>query len=292
MSWELCVACTNPFDVDALVNAERHMSDDETVSPLDQILFLVRAESRVRIIEHLLESGAATQRELRTELDTSRTTISRSLRSLVEKGWVENDRNSYRLTQTGMIIAGEFSDMLDTVEATEELSDFFRWFPAEEFTPDFQEVNDVEVTASTDGNPYASARKQAKIFQTAEKLRILLPSIDLEATKTLTEQVTQRGLEVETVISPNLEETIKSDEFAPLIRKKMETGRSTVFVSETDLPFYLGLSDSGLVQVGVEDDEGFPRALLETTDESIRDWAEDVYQKYREQAQRQSVDDF
>jgi len=43
---------------------------------------------------------------------------------------------------------------------------------------------------------------------------------------------------------------------------------------------YLGIADGTTVQIGVEDDDGIPRALLETTNESVRAWAESMFSKY------------
>lgn len=270
-------------------SSTRDRGDTET---LEEIRFLARAESRVHIMEHLAEAGSATQRDLRTELDASRTTVARALRSLADKGWIENDDGEYRPTRVGTIIADEFSELLETVRRVEELSDFLRWFPDDESAPDFLNLRDATVTTASDGDPYAPARNQTEILRTADRLRILLPSIDLEGTKTITEQVTHHGLEAETVVSPGLEETLESEEFAPLLREKMQTGRSTLLVSSRDLPFYLGLADDGRVQIGVEDDEGFPRALLETTDEAVREWAKDVYRTYREAAKPKPIEEF
>lgn len=271
---------------------ERQMPGDEEPTPRDQVLFLARAESRVRIVEHLVESGAATQRELRAELDASRTTVSRALQSLAERGWVDSERRTYRLTRAGEIIASEFTGLLETVGTVGELSEFLRWFPADVDAPDFPGASDFEVTYSTDADPYAPARKQTEILHEAERLRVLLPAIDLESTETITEQVTRRGLEMETVVSPGLEPTLESDEFASLLREKVETGRSTVFVAGDDLPFYLGLAGDGLVQVGVADGDGIPRALFETTDGDIREWAESVYRDYRDGARCKSLEEF
>jgi predicted transcriptional regulator len=264
---------------------------DEGTDPLGQIRFLARAESRVRIVELLSESEAMTQRELRTQLDASRTTVARSLRSLEERGWVTND-DGYRLTRLGAAIGSEFSGLLDTVRQVEELSEFLRWFPTDEFAPDFLDVDDAAVISASEGDPYAPARKQTDILRTADRVRMLLPSVDLEGTKTIAEQVTEHGLEAETIVASGLEGTLESADFAPLLREKIETGRSTVLVSQAELPFYLGLADDGRVQIGVEDDEGFPRALLETTDDGVRDWADGLYREYREQARHKPAEEF
>jgi predicted transcriptional regulator len=268
------------------------LQSDEGGDPLDEILFLARAESRVRIMEHLSGGESTTQRELRTRLDISRTTVARSLGSLEDNGWVENDGDTYRLTQAGSIIAEEFSQLLDTVQRVEELSDFLRWFPDEQSTPDFLDVSDAEITSPSDGDPYAPARKQTQIFHTADSVRVMLPSVDLDGAKTIAERILQHGLEAETIAAPDLEATLESEEFAPFLGRMVETGRSPIFVSPTEIPFYLGLTAGGRVQTGVEDDEGFPRSLLETTDERVRAWAEDVYQDYRKKAERKSIEDF
>jgi predicted transcriptional regulator len=240
-------------------------------------------------MEHLAEAGAATQRDLRDRLDASRTTVSRSLQSLEEREWVEADGNTYRLTPVGITVAEAFSGMLETIRTIEELSEFLRWFPTDEFAPDFLEADDVTVTTSTDGDPYAPARRQSEILQRADRLRILLPSVDLEGTKTITERITNEELEAETVIAPELEATMESAEFAPFVRRMLETGRATMLVSPTELPFYLGLTDDGCVQIGVEDDDGLPRSLLETTDGDVMEWAESVYRKYRAEAEPKSI---
>lgn len=296
MGWEMCRVCTTYIDRwyehRNMGERQQELQSDESGDPLDEILFLARAESRVRIMEHLSVAESATQRELRTQLDISRTTVARSLRSLEDNSWVENDGDTYRLTQAGSIIAEEFSQLLDTVQRVEKLSDFLRWFPDDESTPDFLEVNDAEITSPSDGDPYAPARKQTQIFHTADSVRVLLPSVDLDGAKTITERVLQHGLEAETIVAPDLEATLESEEFAPLLKRMVETGRSPIFVSPTEIPFYLGLADDGRVQIGVEDDEGFPRSLLETTDEGVRVWAEDLYQDYRQKAERKSIEDF
>ena len=265
------------------------MSSDKTDTPREQVLFLARAESRVQIVEHLIESGPATQRKLRTEFDASRTTVSRSLQSLTEKGWVEKSQNEYRLTRAGRVIAQEFMGMLDTVDAVGELEEFYRWFPADLDSPDLFDAADVEVTYSTDAAPYAAARKQSKVLHTADRLRILLPATDLNSTRTITEQVTQRGLDVETVVSPDVGALFESDEFKPLVTEMEESGLSKIYVSQDDLPFYLGLIDDGRVQIGLADDEGIPRALLETTDETIRNWATEIYGSYRSDARQKVI---
>lgn len=264
----------------------------DDVAPLEQVRFLARADSRVDVLKYLAEDGAATQRELRTELDASRTTVSRALQSLAAEDWVGSENGKYRLTLVGNVVAAEFTGLLETMRTVDELAEFLRWFPADVDAPDFQHASDVEVTTPTDADPFAPARTQTEVLHTADDLRVLLPAVELDSTKTLVEQVTDRGLDVESVVTPTVEATFEDDPYAPLMQETIETGRSTVYVTPDDLPFYLGLADDDRTQVGLAGQDGLPRALLETTDEDVREWAEDVYEDYRESARRKPVEDF
>lgn len=268
------------------------MTTGGAATPREQMLFLARAESRVRLLEILSEADSATQPELRTQLDASRTTVSRALKSLAEEGWVEKSDGAYRLTRVGQLIAVEFTRMLDVLEQVEELAEFLRLFPHDIDPPDFLNATDLEVTHSTDTEPYAPARKQTQILSTADRLRMLLPAIDLESTEKIAEEVTERGLEAETVVSPGVESTMESEEFAPVMREKVRTGRSSVYVAQDNVPFYLGLTDDGRVQIGLADNDGLPRVLLETSNRGIREWAASLYQDFREQAERKPAPAF
>jgi len=64
---------------------------------------------------------------------------------------------------------------------------------------------------STPAAPYAPARTQTRVPYTADRLRVLLSAIELESTEALVEQVTDRGLAVESVVSPGVEATMESE---------------------------------------------------------------------------------
>lgn len=266
------------------------MADEAT--PIDQISFLARSESRVRALERLLEAGPATQRELRTHLDASRSTIARTLSALERRGWIETADGAYRLTPVGTIVAEEFGDLVDALRATDELSTFLQWFPYAEFDIDLAALRDATITTSTSSDPYAPGRTQTELLRTANRFRGFLPAIDLEGSEAVHEQITERDFAAEIVVSTAVGETIETGEYADLFREQIGTGRLTVLVHDGDLPFYLGLADDGRVQIGVEDDEGFPRALLDAEAAPVGEWAEGVYDEYRAAARPKSLDEF
>jgi predicted transcriptional regulator len=254
---------------------------DADDAALEQITFLARSESRVRILTHLLESGSATTREFRTHLEASRSTVARSLNSLEERNWIESEAGEYRLTGVGTLVAEDFLDLSETIRTAGELSAFLRWFPLAEFDLELDQLRDADVTVYTGSDPYAPGRAQNEFVRSTDRFRAFLPAIDLEGAKLAHERIVNGELDAELVVTEEVEETVTSGEFARLFREKLETGRLSVQVAEDRLPFYLGLAADGRVQLGVEDDDGFPRALFESSSESIREWAERLYEDYR-----------
>ncbi|GAB3677084.1 helix-turn-helix transcriptional regulator [Halopiger thermotolerans] len=258
----------------------------DSTAPRDHISFLVRSDARIDILTRLFESGPATQRELRTELDISRSTVARSLSALDQRRWLERHGDDYRLTPVGTLVAEGFLDFAGNLRTAEELSPFLEWFPLSEYDLEIDQLEGAEITPSTPGDPYKPGRTQTEFMRSTSRFRAFLPSTELEGTKLLHERVTNGDLEAEVIVSPEVERTIESASFAPLYREQLRTDRLTVFVSDEPLPFYLGIDDERTVQLGVEDDEGFPRALLETTEPSVAAWATELYREHRSNARR------
>jgi hypothetical protein len=63
----------------------------------------------------------------------------------------------------------------------------------------------------------------------------------------------------------------------------LATDRFDLSVYDGEVPYYLGVLDE-TVQIGVEDENGMPRALLETDVEGLGEWASDTYAQYRERS--------
>ncbi|MFB6139767.1 MAG: helix-turn-helix transcriptional regulator [Halosimplex sp.] len=263
----------------------------ESPDPVEQVAFLARSETRVRVLERLHDCGPASQRDLRDRVDASRSTLSRALAALEERGWVEQSGGAYELTPKGGVVAEEFLGLLESIRAVDRLSTFLEWFPYAEFDVDVARFREADVTTASPSDPYAPAREQTQLIDQVERFRGFLPSLDIEGTRVVHDRITEGSFEAEIVLSADAEATVESGEFADLFREQVATGRLTVHVVDGELPFYLGLAD-GLAQVGVEDDEGFPRALLETTDPAVVDWATDVYDSYRDRARVKRLEDF
>ncbi|WP_340098414.1 helix-turn-helix transcriptional regulator [Salinibaculum salinum] len=264
----------------------------DTSAAIGTLSFLTRSEPRTRILLQLLSSGSLSRRQFRDQLSVSRSTITRALAALEERDLVGHDGGTYHLTPTGRIVAETIADAVDTLQVTDELSTFLEWFPYSEYDIDLDDFRTADITVSTEVDPYAPSRKHAESLGEFDQFRMLLPSIDLQVARSTDDRLKNGDLDLELLVSPEMEETISTGEFASVLREQIESGSMTVLISADPIPFYLGLSRSDTVQIGVEDDEGFPRAVLESDTEALRSWCETVYRQFRADARTKSADEF
>lgn len=250
---------------------------------IGKLSFLARAESRIRVLEVLSTTEPTTQRALREEIPQSRSTIIRAVDSLAETGWVRKESKGVRLTPVGALVIEEFLDLVESVGNAEELTPFLERFPLSEFEIGIDDMRDGALTVATDGDPLAPVRRHTERLRTTTEFRAVLPSVGIEPIKAIHERTLAGELEAEFAVPPSVERTIRSEEFAPLFEEMLATGRLTIYLSDS-VSFFLGLVDEEMTQIGVEDDEGIPRALLETWNERVRSWAETFFTDTRRAA--------
>ena len=246
-------------------------------APTDQIAFLARSSTRVRVLEELSNSGPTTRSACRERLDASRSTVTRALSSLEARGWIESDGRSYELTPVGEIVATSFLELVEDLEVTADLRPFLEWFPYGATDLDLADLRDANVTAASEADPYAPARRQSELLGAVTEFRGFLPALDREGSELVHERITAGQLRAEVVVSSAVADALSTADYAHLHREMLETGRLTLFVVDDELPYYIGLTGRGAVHVGVQGDDGFPRALVVTETDGARAWAESVY---------------
>jgi predicted transcriptional regulator len=250
----------------------------------EELQFLVRSPSRLRILRELSDDPGLDRRELGDRLDVSRTTVSRNVERLVEREWVEVDRGTYRATPCGELVATELADVLRAVDRARQVRPFFEWVSTESFDLDCRALRDADVVVSTPGNPYAPVDRHVDRLSNARRCRCVLPVTGRRALETAEEAAKNGGTELQMVVAPEVASSFENDDrLAPVFEALRSHDGVEVFVTDAAVPYYLGLVD-GVVQVGVGDDDGVPRALLESDDESVQTWAAETYRRYRESA--------
>jgi hypothetical protein len=174
---------------------------------------------------------------------------------------------------------------LSLVDVVERLRPFVRWFPDDELEFDLRALEDATVVAADSSDPYAPVNRHIEAMERADRFRCLLPAVGLPAMTVARDRVVDGGCRQELIYGREIAATVRSQpEYGRLIDEMLEAKSCELYVADRRVEFYLGLFEDG-VQLGVENDDGVPRALVETDAEEVREWAERTYDRYRSRAE-------
>ncbi|PSP62934.1 hypothetical protein BRC77_08670 [Halobacteriales archaeon QH_8_64_26] len=94
----------------------------------------------------------------------------------------------------------------------------------------------------------------------------------------------EEGAIHEYVVGSGVVETLRTDpDYTEPCEAMLGTDRFELSVCDGEVPYYLGLLDE-TIRIGVEDEEGMPRALVETDAGGVGEWANETYDEYRDRS--------
>jgi len=251
---------------------------------IEEVEFLARSPARVRILEALQEGGTVGKDELSRKLNVSRTTQMRNHRALESHGWIEETSQGYRLSPCGSYVAEELLDLVDTVTAAKRLQPVLQWLDPDDVDLDLSALSDAKITLSTATNPYAPVEAHVDKLRSATFARALLPEVGRAAAEASLERVRSSGSQFEAILTERVANRVTTDSrFTDVVEAARNLDRYDIYVTTATVPYYLGIVDE-TVQLGVSDDNHLPRALLEISSDSVREWADEQYSTYRTRA--------
>ena len=173
--------------------------------------------------------------------------------------------------------------MAGTVEVASRLEPLLRWLP-KEFDIDLRQLADAELILAEESNPYAPVNRHVEALKRAEDVRLFIGVTGQHAWEIAHRQVVDEGATHEYVVGSGVVETLRSDpNYTEPCEAMLGTGRFELSVYDGEVPYYLGLLDE-TIQIGVEDEKGMSRALVETGVGGVGEWANDTYDKYRDRS--------
>lgn len=242
----------------------------------DQLAFLAGSPVRRRILR-LLRDRRLIERDLRDALDEPRSTVHRNVEELAARGWVEDDADGYRTTWFGAAVLAEFERTVGNVECARELGPFLEHVPVE--AVDLDALRDVEVTAPRPNRPLAAVERVRRRLAGASSVRGFTPYLVPSLADGLLERVRDGDCEVEAVLAdPAADALLDGDGRPREIRDHV-----SLYRHDGGVAYALLFVDGGLV-LGAFDDDGVPRAVVETDAPAALSWAEATYRRHREAA--------
>lgn len=257
------------------------MRDEEAI---EHIEFLSRSKVRAQLLEVLYQKGELSRDELRDAIPGSRTTIQRNVESLVERGWVKNTNRTYTIAPCGEMVAEAFSTCHQKVRASERLQPFLKWTSTDVLDIDLEHFADATVVTATENDPYAPVNAHIESLKRAEYVTAVLPSVGRDAAEITSKRAKDGNAEYDVIVEEDCVDVLVGDQkYARHLEDVVGTDRYSISVFDGTVPYYLGVLDEK-VQIGVEGDDGIPRALVETESEPIREWAREKLRSYREKS--------
>lgn len=98
------------------------------------VQFLSTTPEPLWLLEHLRDEPSPLK-DIADALSLSQSTIQPSLDALVERHWVEQTTDGYRITPTGTFVTMEYLAILDTLEQIADSERFIRELPLEAISP-------------------------------------------------------------------------------------------------------------------------------------------------------------
>lgn len=218
-------------------------------------------------------------------LDASRSTVDRAVRDLETHGLIAYTDDGYTTSTLGELVAAKFFDLARTVDVGTRLEPFLEWVAADEFDLDLRHLADADLYVPEPNDPYAMVNRHVGVLERTNRHRLVLPLIGLHGMEAIHEAVLAGEVESEAVVTPGVAETLESNpEYAQLYEELSGVDGFEVYVTDREIPYFVGILD-GTVQIGVDDD-GEPRALVETEAPEAREWAEGFFTEYKRDSTR------
>ena len=252
-----------------------------TDDAIEEISFLTRSPVRVRVLDSLRRLGTVEKRELRERVDGVRTTVTRNLNALVERGWIEDTPDGYEITDCGRMIADELIALTESTSLAVELRPALRWLDVEELGLDLRQFERADITTADPTNPYAPVEEQVALIRRATTVRAALPSVNRQILQACRRTARTDDGEVEIVLESAAVDRLRStDRYAELFADVCR--HCTVLEYDGTLPYYVGAAAEG-VQLGTTDGDNLVRVLLRfDVDDDVLAWADDRFEGFEQ----------
>jgi predicted transcriptional regulator len=273
---------TDVADLMAEIDEVQHERSD-TPTALSPLAVLETVLQRREILTCLLNEPSD-KRALVDALGISRATVDRSVRELETLGLLTYGDGRFTVTAIGELATFGLCDLAETITLRQQLAPFLQWVPAGSLDIDLHHLADAELLVPEPGDPWAMVNRHVQVLKDMTSLRCLLPLTGLHAIEVLHDRIVHASARCEAVIEPCVADTFRSSpDYADRVEDMRATDRFELFVYEGSLPYFLGVF-AEQVQIGVDEDNQ-PRAMLETAAAEVREWAEQTYNEYKQQAE-------
>ncbi len=258
--------------------------------PLEEIEFLARSANRIEVLAALVEEPR-TRQALANSVGVSQPTLGRILRDLTERTWVAAEDDRYRATATGKLVATGITDLRERLATETKLREVIEWIPTDAVDVELHHFADAEITTPSQTRPNAPIKRMLELLGETDHALLLSHAfneqkLQLIRDRTVAGEMTTRG-----VFGKDAIEAIEATaDLKEMLADIVASEAAEIRVVSADIPVAVEVTDSR-THLLFRNDEGIVRASLDTDDETVRAWAENLHEKYWTTGTPLSVDD-
>jgi len=249
---------------------------------LDDVAFLANSENRVAVFEALVEAPR-NRGEIHDRIDASRVTIARVLRELEEREWITNVGREYTVTPLGEWIYDEFTRMLEEVRVERRLREPLQHFPSHLLTFDVRYLRDAEVVLVEESDATAFVRRVLEFHRSGERIRGVARMAAPVLVENQWELTVHGDTSLDLVISPEVLDAVLDHPTSAQQFGEMLAEESVRFSVYEGIPMSVGIVDD-TVGINLTDEQGVIKGGLVSEDETVHEWAIDLFETCRENA--------
>lgn len=249
----------------------------------DHVRLLSSSPERTRILEYL-RGNPSGPRDIADTVSKSRRCVQRDLSEFEDRKWVERQKGAYRLTTYGAAIVRQYTDQTNAIALIDRYEPLFRQLPDSDHLPDPRWLPDAEITIADADRPHSALDSYVNGIRncSTNEIRGITPVFSRSFNDAYL-GLLERGVGMMFVVDAGTVEVVRSSDteaFAGTLR----LDGLELYECETSVEFGLTLADDrGFL--GSYDDQGRFVACVEFTDDEFFDWADELYERYRNRSE-------
>jgi predicted transcriptional regulator len=247
--------------------------------PLEEIEFLARSANRIEVLAALVEEPRSRQ-ALAESVGVSQPTLGRILRDLTERKWVTTDGDRYRATATGELVATGITDLRERLATETKLRDVIEWVPTDTVDVGLHHFADAEITTPSQTRPNAPIQRMLELLGETDHAQLLSHAFNEQKLRLVRDRTVDGDLTTQGVFGEAAIEAIEATaDLRELLLDIVAAEGAEIRVVREEIPVAVEVTDNR-THLLLRNDEGIVRASLDTDDDAVRAWAEQLHEEY------------
>lgn len=241
---------------------------------------------RSSVVECLID-GVENKRDIEAELDVSRPTIDRAMRSLEDAGLVVTRGSTCELTRYGRLAYGAYRSLVDEFDSLYRARGLLVGRPGNGAI-ERRAVVDSTVYVADQKAPFETFKLVEDRIADADVLQGSFPVVVPHYLETIERRVTDSDLVVELLFEEELRDVLDR-RYRTMHRTVRESDGSTIGLVPSLPSFTLLVVDRTEIWIGTFRDGGSPRGVLRNRSPEAVDWATETFECIRNTALQERV---